>query len=82
MPRARAGARGRAPWQGALAAYAVYHLPWEAGACLLAWLPILARWPLWSWMLLQLSRVPRSATARFAGSGLRVWMQGLSPGSP
>ena len=78
MPRARPGAGGRAPRQGALAAYGVYTLPWEAGACLLAWLPILARWPLWSWMLLQLSRVPRLAAAWLAMSGVLgfEWAEG------
>ncbi|KAK9831975.1 hypothetical protein WJX81_004730 [Elliptochloris bilobata] len=59
MPQARASVGSRALWQGAAAAYAARQLPFEAGACLLMWLPILAHWPLWSWMLLQLSRVPR-----------------------
>ncbi len=55
----------------AVGAYATRALPFEAGACLLAWLPILGRWPLWSWLLLQLSRVPRCGTGSPAPFPLR-----------
>lgn len=60
-PQARPGLGGLGMMQGAAAAYAGSSLPFELGACLLVWLPIMGHWPLWSWMLLQLTRVPRCA---------------------
>ncbi len=62
----------------AVGAYAIRALPFEAGACLLAWLPILGRWPLWSWLLLQLSRVPRCGVGTPASSPQRqAWPRTL-----
>ena len=40
-------------------------LPFDLAACLAMWIPILLHWPLWSWWLLQVTRLPRSGPAQF-----------------